>query len=532
MPATVIAEASFVFTILTFVTTGLGSLNSLRHVFAQFRREMERLQLAFAVHEEELKAWDTAWNFNNFPDDVYRFLWGQRYDDIRTARAAVERNLNGLNAHMLRVLDIKHDDPEWRRNLALHRKKILGRFTYALFSRDSLTKKFTRIEDSIKSLQTLSQQRLNLISGPKLGTNTIDPRVATRLGNLHQFGKDLFYQLRLLPLTSEWGLELRPPETGSDIERWQTQRVFRVWFSFRVDGPQDPGWRRIILQYSLWAQSSPPDWSNRVVNNDLHPSPQEFNPTVSKSPPHAQKTRPFRTLFKQQFFQTRWDLKQWQADQAHLLLSLSNWTALLWTSDWTTNLCCSGIRFVRVEAEAGAASDQCHCFHSLTIQQGHERQVPQVQGQQGQQVQQVQQAGNEECHHRDLKLKNIGLALAEAICATPFQSSTTDISQYQKWDAGRWVEIDGKGLLNMVKDKSLSEDLCEAVDFCLTEKDPGNKADNIASFYLDYIENVFTPIKTWCARRQKNGTQYMDPILNLFYGRRWPNEAFEDQVAA
>lgn len=150
----------------------------------------------------------------------------------------------------------------------------------------------------------------------------------------------------------------------------------------------------------------------------------------------------------------------------------------------------SGIRFVRVEAEAGAASDQCHCFHSLTIQQGHERQAPQVQGQQ---EQQVQQAGNEECHHRDLKLKNIGLALAEAICATPFQSSTTDISQYQIWDAGRWVEIDGKGLLNMVKDKSLSEDLCGAVDFCLTEKDPGNKADKIASFYLDYIEKVFTP---------------------------------------
>jgi len=464
---------SFASTAFGLITSNLSNLNSLRHSFVKFRRRVQSLRRNVELCEAQLLDWDKTWNYNNYSDNVYRFLWGDLYDKINKAREDVKRDVDALILHIERVLDNPdRRDPAWRRHFALHRKPILRRFVFALLSEASLTKEISQLRDDLNGLKDLSDQRIKSIRGPKPSAANIGSEVAMRLGNLGQFGQDLFQKLRPLATTSEWALELRPPEGGGDAEKWQTETVLRVWFTFVVGGPQGGDSRRVYLQYELKARTMPDGWVSRVVDPDNNHHPPG-NPKVASGRPHVQKTKPFRALFKGQFFDNRRVRKQWESDQAHLLLSLTNWAILLWASDWTTNLCCSGIRFVKAKAEAGAINEG-PCLHSLTIQPSHVLQAQQArQLQQGQP--QAQQGENEECHHTGPKLKNLGLALAETICGTPFRRSPTITSQYEKWDRDvhlghlTWVAINEYDLLELVHQKSNnSREIRDAVDFCLT----------------------------------------------------------------
>ncbi|RKK81372.1 hypothetical protein BFJ71_g15607 [Fusarium oxysporum] len=489
---------SFAATAFGLLTTSVSNLNALRHNVGKFRRRVETLQRTVETCEAVLLAWNNAWNYNNYSQDVYRFLWGQHYDAITNARAAVDRDARDLQNHIESVLGTTSSNPRWKRIFALHRTEILRRLAYALCSDASLSREITQLKDNLGNLQILSDLRLKSLSGTRLITPITAP-LATRLGNLVEFGRDLFQNLRQMGMASDWALELRPPQKDWDAEAWRDMKFLQVWLMFIDGSPQDGQWRRVTLRYALGDRTSPDDWAFWVVNpgDNANPPGQVFNPTVSDDRLHAPKTVPFRTLFKQGFFDSRPVYKAWEADQAHLLLSLSNWAILLWKSDWTTNICCSGIRFVRVGTDAEAARVKGPCLHSLTIQQSHDR---------VQHGRQVQQAGNEECYHRNPRSKDLGLVLAETICATPFRQPATDTSH-----------------------KSGSDKLRKAVEFCLNADDTADDADGIASFYLEYIEQVLTPV--WCKRLQDNQRRYIDDVVVALLGKAWPNGAFEVPTA-
>jgi len=468
--------------LLGSLPTTVSNLNLLRHSVVNFRRHVQSLRLMVEACEAEFLAWNKTWNYNNYSPDVYRFLWGQLYNRIINARAAVDEDVQRLWGHIEHVLDTPTIDREWTRHFAFHRRPILRRLTFALCSEKSLIREITQLNDDLKNLQTLSDVRLKLLSGTKLSTPITAP-LATRLGNLVNFGQNLFLNLRQPREASDWALELRPLETSGDAEAWQSMRFLRVSFMFFLHSPQNRGWHRVTLQYMLQEPIRRDDGESWVVDSSGDANPQS-NSTVSRDRLYMQRTRPFRTLFKEGIFGNRAVYKAWEADQAHLVLSLSNWAMLFCKSDWATNICCCRIRFVRVGTEAEAMGARGPRLHSLAIQESHEHQE--------QHGRQVQQAGNEECFYRSPGLKNLGLVLAETICATPFRQPATNTSQYERWNGSAWVEISETDLLDIVRSKSNSEKLVKAIEFCLNVDVTAN-ADDIASFYSEYVEQVLTP---------------------------------------
>jgi len=488
MVSAVLPELNFA---LGFLTSGFSSLNSLSHSVVSFDKRVRALQRDIALCNAQLLEWETTWSYDQCSDDVRRFLWADLYEDISQARVDVRTDVDNLKLHLDRVQN-KADraDPAWRKAIAVHRKQVLRQLVYALASESSLTKEIGELKAKIQVLKDLSDQRMNSIRGQKQSAANLGEHEMLRLGNLCKFGIHLFEKLRPLAATSEWALEMRPPGRGCNAEIWDTETALRVWFNFVVNGAQGGDLRRVELEYELATKMIPVDWENRVIDPGGNIQP-DHNPSVASVIPHVQKTRSFRTLFKEKFFERVEVRKKWQSDQAHLLLSLCNWAILLWASDWTTDLCCSGIRFVKIQAPAN--NDPClHYFmippnHVSLAQQAQQAQPPQ------QNQPQEQQAQNEECYHLGPKLKNIGLTLAEAICAIPFRQSRTIPGHYEKWGSvipdgvPGWLPISRSELDSLVYKKSNnSDDACGAVRFCLTAAEHRYVYSSLVSRSLGY----------------------------------------------
>lgn len=480
-----VAETAFAVSALANLTSSLATLNSLRHKVTLFHQRMDEFRTAAEACGATLLAWDEQWNYKSYSEDVYQLLWGPQHHNIHNARTIVGQNLTDLAKHIERVLGTDLTDQAWRKHLSIHRRLVLRRFVFALFSHDSLVDRVGRLTNSLQHLKELTNQRLAVLSSSRPGTN-FDATAAARLGLINIFGRMLFQLLPALEHTSEWALELRPPDVGGgpDAENWQRLDALRVWLIFRQGGV----WRRVVLQYTL---RNPQDdhWENLIIN----PNPnlrQATNPEVLGDQPLLYWTASFRALFTRGFFEQGLAYSEWQADQACLLLSLCNWAIILWMSDWTTNFCCSAIRFAKTTAHTEAATADELRVHALSIQENHIYPAQQGQAPEPQQPQQQ----NQECNHTGSKLKNFGLVIAETICRTPFRQADAS-GVYQKWEhrTQTWVQITEPNLLDFVYRRSKAYSMRRAVNFCLTANDPGHSADGIGNFYMAFLEEVFVP---------------------------------------
>lgn len=470
-----------------------GILTTNPRRFLQLKARLEKFEFQHEDYCAQLAHWDKLWHYTgNHSEDIYRRLWNEQYEAIVENRNAIQRDCEELGKHLARVLGNHGENiSAWRKYGALHRKKIIGALTFALASEESLTAQVTSLEQKFATLRSLSNGRLESIIGSSAKNAVEQPKLvdtALYAVNLRSFGERVS-QLRKAVSTSDWALELCGTEYGSDeFDTWETlvdMTVLRVRFGYLMCEDQ----RRVTLVYSPKRPETPENWPCRVVpiRAPLAASPlalarQESisdEPAVSDNPsaehkqdfPPGRKSRSFRDLFKVNFFGSRETRAQWQGDQARLLASLSRWAVLLWESDWITNACCSGIRYVCTDGDIEAES-----FHAITVKQ-------------------LQAAINEEGHHRDLRLKNLGLVLAEIVCYAPFrQSRVGNDLTYQKFIDGIWQDISTTDLLKEVKKSSLaSESLRKAVEFCLNTLEPGPRSGDLMDFYREIINKVVAP---------------------------------------
>jgi hypothetical protein len=383
-----------------------------------------------------------------------------------------------------------------------HRGKVWFWFKslrFAVFSEATLNEKIRNLEKAIANLKSASEVRQKKLAGENPGATA--PREAfSRLTDLNLFGQALWkLRLETNPGYSQLTLELRPSgwANNSDVGDWQMLTRVRIWLSFHYSatahGPAEA--RRVELDYTLATHFNPTEWICLLAQTAPRQN-RQGNPGMVGHNILSQQTKTFRQLFAGDKFFVRVPVyKAWQGDLAHLLVSLTNWSALLWNTHWTANLCPSGIRFARDGQAPVGTETPVPCLHTLSLRRDHEPDEgrPQLNDP-------LIQHEIDRCTHGrpEHKLRNLGLVLAEMICAHPFRIGQSDPSRCaEKWDfeTSSWVSVGGGDdeILGMVQGKTRSAEVREAVAYCLTAEDGRKGSEGHTTFLTRYHDRVIKP---------------------------------------
>lgn len=425
---------------------------------------------------------------------LYKSLWGDQYDRIQSSVHQVVHGMRCIDEHIDRIVNEKKNCPAWKKYLDVPRARYIRNITFALFSNSDLRDEIARLKLDIGILKRVSERRLRKMRDDAADLN-LTGREAFHLANLEYFGRKIVRQLpAALPTASAWSLELCHPGISGIATSWQNLPSVKLWLSYSmpVVGQNDDR-QRIVLKYDLFEDPNPPQWAsslpgaNTVPNLPAnHARELPTNPILTQNSYKTGKvtvplSKLFRTWYGDEFFQA--DL--WARDQAYLVLSLANWSLLLWTSDWTARWCSSGLQFVQAETHVETAGRNAFFFPSFSRCALEEPGTAVNQG----------QHQHRDCFHSDLKLRNLGLVLAEAICIIPLRVSNTNREPYEKYVNGEWKPVSEIALLDLVdKQTASSESVRDAVQYCLESNDTFESTkDKLAYFFGNYVKTVFDP---------------------------------------
>ncbi|KAK4213838.1 hypothetical protein QBC37DRAFT_400220 [Rhypophila decipiens] len=506
-----IAIASFGTTVgvLSLLASTLSNLNIIKRKFLDFSRQIAIFANTLDACRCDLDELDTLWGYDVWSDNVFQEVFGDQFERVQGERERVIKHANKVREYLMdKFLKMTEEeaipwlqDPRKTPGVFLWKLRI----RYAFFSEETLRTKITDLEKAISNLRNThrAQQKRLLGDNPK---PTLNPKHINQLVTLRKHGEWL-WGLRQKGETSryyDWTIDLRPPgwEGSTDIIDWENVTLDRaqIWLSFRT--PQGYGYsaqeyrlrfdQDVNAKLCLLGPLGPGSVPYLLVH---HPEPRRNvggNPIISTERLLYQRTKDFQRLFaEEEFFRHPSTYTAWQSDLGQLLVSLTNWSALLWNTNWITDLCPSGIRFVD---EGGPPEPR---LHTLGQRPDH------ADGDYG------------DCNHStpEFRLRNLGLVMAGLICASAFRFTTrsqrrdSDIKPYQLWKPSerRWVSLRPNDILIMVKDKSKSVTVKDAVHFCFEYKDirgPRSDSrdvyswDNHATFLRNFIEKVIVP---WAA---------------------------------
>lgn len=502
------------------------TLNATYHDVVEFRERIAEARSEMDARTAEFEEWKEIWKYDspkrnlyaplhlgppdnrapaeqqgpadnqtpagNQHPEIYQFLWSDQYSRIYDAVILVEGSMTRINEHIERIVNEKKNTPAWRHYLNVPRARYIRNLTYALFSNSALQAEIARLRGSINRLKDISETRLRVMQG-----NDADLKLtgtdAFQLANLEYFGRKIAQELRdALPAESAWSLELCHPDIGGSATKWQGLTSVQLWLSYSIPvvGQHDTARQRIILEYSLVDDPNPPPWASALpggANSARNPpgNPHRglvHNPRLTENwHGTGNLTVPFSNLFRTWHGNGDFQAELWARDQAYLVLSLANWSLLLWTSDWTARWCSSGLHFVRARTSVETAGRRSFFFPSFS---GCAFQRPGI----------AIPHDHHDCRHSDLKLCNLGLVLAEAICVIPLRATATQY-RYDKCVNGEWMPLYEDALLDLVDEKTgRSKGVRDAVQICLRSTDTlQTTKDKLAGFLKKHVKTVFDP---------------------------------------
>jgi hypothetical protein len=355
----------------------------------------------------------------------------------------------------------------------------LYRIALALVRNQTLEDRLDRLKKGIANIAELSQSQFTRLQGED-SKGTYTDRTLQRaecfmacVDKLSGFTEAIYEGQKHVENTRGWALELRIPDHRGNLKEWDRVALLDLDFTFYVKDNQE-GWtrRRLRVLYDRDAPNIPKvamDLPNRAIHSPVVQSSTGEDPAreFQIQQPSTRKSRPFRRLFLEGFFDRMWVYKAWEADRARLALSLVNWMVLLWSTSWTANPCCCGLRFAQLP------TDDPSSVHTFT-------------------------ARHLECGHNFWKLQNLGVVLAELITARALRVLTMPYGfEYQQWqrstEGGFWKVISREQLLQEVDEKSRSKGIVKAVGYCLDNRSNLAREDFRPQFLLQLIESIFTP---------------------------------------
>lgn len=483
--------------VLGFMFSTLSTINDRFTSIRDFRSRLTTSIGRLEGCQRDIGEWHALWSYESNLNDteINERLWKTwaEFERIQNKREAVDMAGQALKSYVKRALRIGGQDWSELNLSKLSRGAALLVFLkslrFAFFSEKTLKDKIDNLEKAIQNLKGSSESRRKELSGSDAPAS-VTPQVLIRLTDLGLFG-DLVWKLRQELNTTlthpEYALELRPLGWGgsTSVLDWQTLSAVHVRILIYVSGDiatgNPPPRHRVGLDYTLGRGPRRPIALDEVLGV-ITPPPNlnvnlNVNPKITRHELPIQRTKTFRDLLLSDdnlFAQTPVYL-QWKTDLACLLVSLTNYSGLFWNTNWTINLCTSSIRFVCTESSGPS-------IHTLCSRGDHAPNVDPM------------LLANCSHGYLDQKLKNLGLVLAELICANPLRLAGANF-RYERWeaDSSSWVVTDIDEILKTVEVKALSGDVREAVGFCLEEVVSQGGTDGYAAFLHQFTAKVVKP---------------------------------------
>jgi hypothetical protein len=216
---------------------------------------------------------------------------------------------------------------------------------------------------------------------------------------------------------------------------------------------------------------------------------------------HGRRTRPLGELFVENphlFLDVAW-----RPDRVSLILGILKWALLLWDTEWMKHLCSYGLHIEKSSTERVATKDPI--TEGTIVDASHEYAptedktlVEDAKMNASTQVFVLNQCSNDNCRNSSLRLRNIGLVLAEMVLAVPLRSrsesaGTVEAPSYKQFVNGHWKNIYPTKIKMDVRMKTKSIPFANAVGFCLTDVSKLGKAPFQAGFMFRYIEKIYKP---------------------------------------
>ncbi|KAH5403635.1 hypothetical protein HBI32_164820 [Parastagonospora nodorum] len=391
------------------------------------------------------------------------------------------------------------DKIKWQ--LKEHPTKYFRSIIYAIYRRNIIEDWITGMEKSVEALEKLFQSELELQTAGHLKTLSQDNFL--NLEGVKRFVKSLSRLATTLykgTVTSvetasahDWALELAPSVALADVEEWdfaqvtlalsfsgprlqQRKQQFKIQACYQVGENTDSVTRRQVEQIvknNIKGVSGPPiEGLLCVVQQD-----------------HGRRTRPLGELFVKNphlFLDVAW-----RPDRVSLILGILKWALLLWDTEWMKHLCSYGLHIEKSSTERVATKDP---LPEGTIVDAKKNASTQVFV--------LNQCSNDNCRNSSLRLRNIGLVLAEMVLAVPLRSmsesaGTVEAPSYEQFVNGHWKNISPTKIKMDVRMKTKSIPFANAVGFCLTDVSKLGKAPFQAGFMFRYIEKIYKPILKW-----------------------------------
>lgn len=470
--------------VLGVVSSLLSTINDRFTSIADFPSRFPTLISRLEDCQKDIGEWDASWRYESRPDgtEINSKLWKTRtgFKEIQKKRERVDIMAQDIKAYVDKSLRIGGTSwGELDLNKLTRRQTIfllLKSVRFAFFSEKTLGDRIGYLESAIDNLEKASESRQKELAGNNAPRVDDKAQRSRRLTDLEGFGQAVW---DLGGTYSEWTLELRPVGWGdcTSVLEWGSLVAVHIRILFHAPGNaligHNPTYRRVGLDYTLGSGPHPKRWADILAAAALPPN-LAGNPKITSYIAPSRRTRAFRDLFfPDNFFGQLPVYELWKRDLAYLLVSLTNWSGLLWNTNWTTNLCTSRIRFASTETPGPSV-------HTLCSRGDH--------------APDVDLTPLRHCGHGspEQKLRNLGLVLAELICANPLRLVGAG---YKRWDTGSrsWADASTDEILYDVEQKSGSIDVREAVQFCLEAPEGRGGTDGHAAFLHRFTTKVVKP---------------------------------------
>ena len=454
-----------------------------------------KLQLEEGRHK--IDTWLRAWRGRHaFDDEVYRFFWGSpafeeiqiRIQEIAKLSKQIDvllRNPSGLEkAHsiewdqLLGRSSVENGDSVFSE--CPSKPSLFQAVSFSLFQNAALQEKIGRFKDQVQGLESVSRsafrQEQDSDSNAEVSRSELLnlSRAKAFIDGLSSFASSIYISQMSTSQTTQWALELGPPEIEEVSKPWEEPDIIYIDFLVRstfYDGLPRARRFRVIMpeEYAQIMNTSASTFRKicEILSDDsevkLDTGPDQ---KLSLLEEPKSRSRPFRKMLTGNIFMSA-TRKSFDIERADLAYGMAHWCVLMWKTSWSSNMCTCGIRCIRL-----VNSGTRHAFN-------HETGKPHW---------------DPPCHPTRLaseKLLLLGVALAEVGLAKPI-SVKVQVDGQPQFRLESDV-VTRKQLVDLLRKQFGRDNICKAVRYCLDYEIHKPQGDFRPETFEAYRQNILVP---------------------------------------
>ena len=473
--AEVLGPFGFAFGAIGFIFSTSGTVTEAWENFHSYEEHMSLYQLRVGVLEEKIHRWRIFWVNGDF--GTYKTTINAAKTRVKRLCEKMERNLRKhcpidtgmwemLTSHWkegkhLKWKDLEHGSANIFRGLA-----------YALWKKKKLDSWINRLKEEVEGIDSLSKSELKRRTADFASDNPSQAEIRrTRnledfVQTLNNFAQQLHHHCTNTPCTQGWALGLRPPHSSKDdleefkrcakdVKSWSHIGKVDIELVYYLKEQTVKEGRLRVCHHRKVVQPQVP-WHD-VIKGEIAMNDQTITCNILDEP--RVRTRPLGVLIQEGFFENIAVRKTWQQDCARLLRGISNWTLLLWNTNWTQQLCCYGLQ---IEQEVSAQDYFRQLFTAGLHKDG--------------------------CTHHPWRLRNLGLVLAQLTLATSFRCKAE--LELEEWVDAAWSPIYVEDILDRLLMRPNTDKIRDVIEFCLTDESSLAKGEFEPGFLFKCIESI------------------------------------------